>query len=681
MNPYGTTVKPTANNPENTGIPVKLPTGETIQLPLTAVKPYIADVTRFSQSRLGMIDLNPNGRPSYDDLGKMVNNPRVLGPLAHNYSADGTEFAPGAFSDIMWASLQHIDSLIQKKVVANPRFWHDRIPRGQFQLHNGVVHQSRIFRAGLEKYAGLDEWEPIDPVPSIDNDPCKFPKHDAYTYAFDQMAWSGMRASWGSRPICSNTFRYIEDAAQQLALVLEVGMERGVQMQEVFNRDTYLSKATDFGRSYVMTKNFRGLGSPRYFYDPFVKFGAVPSAANKIADQKLVDKAFIVVDASKEIEPVNWSVLDKVHELLKLRCPDAALGTSEGEPYFGLMVNSEDVDNSIEGDEKMYREWLEAKPLALIQKYDLSPKAFRRWAIVSDGNQLRFKIKHFIESYDSDKFGGVGAELDGKPVYIACAVDPFIPDPVNKGINGGPLPIENMDYIEAELAIAPVFMNDVLTNLFETGDVNLGNETHFGAYPALNGRWGWKLSPMSDDDPFQQTGKFYGLFAIHQKPEPRIRDVISFLYRRCKETIRARCPIESKRVNPDAEVTTHVVAGTENARFRTQATALGDVVIAKGATFDVLLAKGQGPLYVGEDRTLKVGTTEISVKVVDVTAYPYVTVANKGADIGWDDADSDSSYESGETGVLAELFDLAGSAVKGGIAYLAGKKLANAQLV
>lgn len=679
MNPYGTVVKP-AGNPTNSGVPVTLPTGETIKLPLTAVQPYIADVTRFSQSRLGMIDINPAGRPVYDDMGKLVNNPRELGPIAKNYSADGLSFAPGAFSDIMWASLQHIDSLIEKKVVANPRFWHDRIPRGQFQLHNGVVHQSRIFRAGLEKYAGLDEWEPIDPVPSIGNDPCKFPKHDAYTYAFDQMAWSGMRASWGSRPICSNTFRYIEDAAQQLALVLEVGMERGVQMQEVFNRDTYLSKATDFGRSYVMTKDFRGLGSPRYFYDPFVKFGASPSAANKIANQALVDKAFIVIDASKEIEPVNWSVLDKVHELLKLRCPDAAIGSAEGEPYFGLMVNSEDIDKSVEGDEKMYREWLEGKPLALIQKYNLSPKAFRRWAIVSDGNQLRFKIKHFIDSYDSDQFGGVGAELDGKPVYIAVAVDPFIPDPVNKGINGGPLPIENIDYIEAELAIAPVFMNDVLTNLFETGDVDLGNGTHFGAYPALNGRWGWKLTPASDDDPFQQTGKFYGLFAIHQKPEPRIRDVISFLYRRCKETIRARCPIEHKRVNPDADVTTHLVAQTTDIRFRTTATKLSDVVVGKGTTFDVLLKKGQGPLSIGESRTLNVGGGSVTVKVVDVTSQPYVTLANTGSDIAWGDTDSDSSYDSSDTGMLGVLFDLSKSYVKGGIAYLKGKELTSASL-
>lgn len=669
-NPYGTSASSMAGDiPANSdrftsGETVTLPlaNGETIQLPLTAVQPYVADVTRLNSSRLGMIDLNPTRRDPAT-VG------RTLGPIAQNY--DGNVAAGKPFGDmlgfnhVMWTMIQHIDPLIEKKLVANPRFWHDRIPRGQFQLNNGAVHQSRIFRAGLQKYAGLDEWEPIDPVPSLTNDPCRFPKHGTYTYGWDQLAWSGMRSAWGSDPICSNAFRYLSDAAQQLALILEVGMERGVQMQETFNRDTYLSKATDFGRSYVMTRNFRGTGSPRYFYDPFVKFGDTGSSATKTADKAYVDRAFIVVDASEEIEPVNWTVLDKVHELLKLRCLDAAIGSDAGEPMFGLMINSEDVDASIESDERMYREWLEAKPLALIHKYNLSPKAFRRWAIVSDQNQIRFKIKHWIKSYDPETFGGVAAELSGKPVFIAVAVDPFIEDPVNKGINGGPLPIENIEYIDAELAIAPVFMNDVLTNLFETGQVSLGSGTHFGAYPALNGQWGWVLSPQTEADPFQQTGKFYGLFAIHQKPEPRVRDVISFLYRRCKETLRARCPIENKRINPDATSTTYGVSGTGDYDTAVAGDTAADVKFQAGTTFDIVLAKGSGTLFVGEEKSLAVGGTDLcDVTVVDVTSMPYVTVATR---MELDNTD------------LASLFTVTYDATSK-TATLKGKKLANASL-
>ena len=193
-------------------------------------------------------------------------------------------------------------------------------------------------------------------------------------------------------------------------------------------------------------------------------------------------------------------------------------------------------------------------------------------------------------------------------------------------MNGGPIPAENEDYVDAELAIAPVFMNNVLTNLFETqGTVNLGSGTHFGAFPALNGQWGWVLNPKTEDNPFEQIGKFYGLFLIHQKPEDRVRDTISFLYRRCKETIRAKCPIENKRVNPDAEKTTAGVTSTV-----VELKGLAAAEIAAGETFDVVLGKGYGPLYIGEKRVLKAGgdgSAAVNVRVVDVTQLPYATVA------------------------------------------------------
>jgi hypothetical protein len=608
----------TADTPQTVG------PGTVYNSPLfqTGTVPPVADVTRTEQARFGMFDLNPARR------GAAVG--RTLGPIAENYEygADGTATKMLGFNHVMWQLLSCIDPLVEKKLVDNPRFWHDRIPRGQFQLHDGLVHQSRIFRAGLQKYYGLDEWERIDPVPSISNDPCAFPKHGSYTYGWDQLAWSGMRAAWGSDPICSNAFRYLKDAAQQLGLILEVGMEQGIQMQEVFNRDTYLSKPTDFGRSYVMTCDFHGTTgdkSPRYYYDPFVKFATTADKDTKTASTKYVDRAFIVIDANTEIEPINWRVLDKVHELLKLRCRDAAIASDGGEPRFGLMVNTEDVEASIEGDDQMYKEWLEGRTIA-ISKYNLSPRLFRRWAIVSDSNQARFKIKHYFDKYESAEFGGVGAALEGKPVYIAVAVDPFVEDPVHKGINGGPLPVENEEYIDAEIAIAPVFMNDVLTNLFETeGTVNLGSGTHFGAYPALNGKWGWVQSPQTERDPFQQTGKFYGLFAIHQKPEPRVRDVISFVYRRCKETLRAKCPIENIRINKDANVKEAKVKLTED---YSKTFASGETAkVESGSVIDLCLEKGFGPMYIGESRTLKVGEVEIPVKVVDVTTIPYISVA------------------------------------------------------
>lgn len=636
----------------NDGTRAVLPDGNAvpgINAPLTGVNPYIADVTRTDQARRGLIDINPSRRTEQGVFSR-----GELGPLPEMYRFGGSNeanligpYGQGradkmlGFQTAIWASLESVDPLIEKKVMMLPRFWHDRIPRGVFELHNGLVKQRRFFRGSLYKTVGLDEWEAIDPVPTLSNDPCRFPKHSSVDYAWDQLAWSGMRRAWGSHPICANAFRYIQDAAEQIAVELEAGMEQGVRIQETFNRDFYVLQSVNFGRSYVMSHLAYGQDeAPRYFFDPFVKFAAHGDAsigaANKTADASLVmgkdghPHAFVVIDASVEIEPVNWTSLDRIHEMLKLRCPDAAIGNEDGEPVFGLMINNDDVVKSVEANEHMYREWLEAKPQSLIDDYKLKFKSFRNWGIVSDPTQLRFKIVRSISSYDPAPYGGVGAELAGKEVFIAVAVEPQVADKKRKGINGGDIPVENIDYVNAELAIAPVFMNNVFTNEFETqGQVNLKNGMTFGAFPALNGQWGWIKGPQTEADPFQQTGKFYGLFLIHPRPEPRVYDTMSFIYRRCKESIRARCPVESPRYNPDAANV------GKDATLKEAATKDGKAIsgtnkVGVGDTFEIVLDKGYGPLAIGDVRYL--GDTK--VVVVDVTSAPWFTVANaSGAEL------------------------------------------------
>ena len=608
-----------------------------IEKPITRVNPYIADVTRTEQARLGLIDPNPQRRQENGVFSR-----GDLGPLPHMYDyhlrgldANGDPVAQKmlGFQTAIWASLQTVDPLIEKKVMRLPRFWHDRIPRGVFELGNGAVRQRRFFRGSLYKTVGLDNWEPIDPVPSISNDPCRFPKHSSVDYAWDQLAWSGMRAAWGSHPICANAFRYIKDAAEQIAIELEAGMEVGVHMQETFNRDFFVLQSVNFGRSYIMSQKTRGQeNAPRYFFDPFVKFGATSNAATKTVNADLVrgsdghPHAFIVMDASVEVEPLNWTSLDSIHEMLALRCRDAAIATENGEPVFGIMVNNIDVMKSVEGDDRVYREWLEAKPQQLIDDYKVTFKTYRNWGIVSDPTQLRFKIKRHIAQYDPDVYGGVGEELRGKEVFIAIAVEPQVAEKKRKGINGGDIPCENFEYVNAELAIAPVFMNNVFTNEFETqGQVNLKNNMTFGAFPSLNGQWGWVRGPQTEADPFQQTGKFYGLFLLHPRPEARVYDTMSFVYRRCKESLRAKCPVENPRFNPDA------------AKRGEAANLAEDITVEKkieqGETLDIALAKGYGPLAIGDKRVLSVtakgadSATDVEVVVVDVTMAPYFTVA------------------------------------------------------
>lgn len=595
-----------------------------------------------TNARFGVIDTNPTNRPLTG-----------LSPVTMPLTAAGYPDMTKGWNQAMIGVTQHFEPFIQKKVLENPRFWHDRIPRGAFQMFNGAVHETRVFRGGLQIYSGLQTWQTIDPTPSATNNPADMPKFSTFNYGVEALAWRGMRAGWGSEPISIDQFKYIDDAATQLKWILEVGVERGISMQEVFNRDFYIYNTVNMNRSFVMTSGSNGadgFGNARYFYNPFCKLtsdgeplksdssNANAAGSAGYAQTSLVldptlkqPRPFIVVDATNEIEPANFDMLDRVRESLTIRCPECAVGRDGSVPMFALMVNSDDIDNVIRGDTASYDEWRRGDPKTLIQHYGMQLKSYRRWVIVSDANQLRFKIIRYVPAgswttAEALKYGNVGLELadTGKPVYIAVAVDPLIPSPIRTGINGGPIPVDNPEYVTAELAIAPVFMNRSFTNLYEPSVTTLGSGTYFGPAPALNGTWGWK-NIITEKNPFGRIGNFYGLYAIHPKPDVNVFNVISFVYRRCKEALRARAPLENKWMNPDYGTATTVSVQAGVVANSTEA-ALAS--IAAGTTVDLTLAtQPRLALAVGAQvaLTLKDATT-VTCVVLDQTAWPVIKV-------------------------------------------------------
>ena len=501
-------------------------------------------------------------------------------PIQHNYGGWGASYyGPvarvdntvigndpnnGGFNQLLLNLPPTFEKLIQQEVLARPRFWHDRIPRGAFKLFNGTTGETNIFRGALYKFAGLDEWQDIDPVPTTTNNPCASGSYDTIKYGWERLMWSGKKAYWGSDPICLDALKFSVRVQEQLAMILSAGAEYGIQMQEVWNRDMFIYQSVLFGRSFVMSTDFYGpTDSPRYFYDPFVKFEALTTGTTKdktvnTTDAK-VSKPFVVIDATTEIEPLNFDVLDQVRESLKIRCPGAAVSRGNGEPQFALAVSSDDVERYIRGNEEERRYWIEHDPGALIQHYGFAPNTFRRWIITNDGNQLRFKVAARLDSYDPAVYGGVGAELAGTPVIIAEYVPPQVESKVRVGIGGSPIPEDNPDYYRAELAIAPIFMNQVFTNLFVPTVSTLGSGTYFGPVTGLNGKWGW-TNFRDSTNPEGNVGKFFGKFEIVPRPETHVFHCTSFLYRRCTVPLRSLCPVDNARINPDHP--DHVPAGT-----------------------------------------------------------------------------------------------------------------------
>ena len=524
----------------------------------TAFRPTAAGINSYQSGVYG----SDNANFSTFSMGTPIQHNRggwgatYYGPVARvDNTIIGDAANNGGFNQLLLNLPPMFPQLIQKEVLVRPRFWHDRIPRGAFQLFNGTTGETNIFRGALYKCAGLDEWEDINPVPSLTNNPCGSGQYDTIKYGWERLQWSGKKAYWGSDPICLDSLKFSPKVQEQLAMILSAGADYGIQMQEVWNRDMFIYQSVVFGRSFVMSTDFYGpTDSPRYFYDPFVKFGADGDANGKVADKSVVgSKPFILVDAASmnQIEPLNFDVLDQVRESLKIRCPTAAVSRGAGEPMFALAVSADDVERYIRGNEEERRYWIENDPAALIQHYGFAPSTFKRWIITNDGNQLRFKVKGVVK-YDAAKFGGVGSDYfaAGQDVLLAVAVDPQIPSKTRVGIGGSPIPEDNPDYYRAELAIAPIFMNQVFTNLFVPTVSTLGSGTYFGPVTGLNGKWGW-TNFRDSTNPEGNVGKFFGKFEIVPRPETHVFHCTSFLYRRCTQPLRSLCPSENVRVNPD----------------------------------------------------------------------------------------------------------------------------------
>lgn len=547
------------------------------------------------------------------------------------------------FNQIMMQQAENFDPFIQISLISQPRFWHDRIPRGAFPNFEGAEKETRIFRGGLTEYAGIGAWKAIDPNPTTLNNPCATGPYATMKYAWERLQWSGFSRRWGSDPICSESLRFVNQATQQLAWILQAGAEYGISIQEVWNRDWLLKTSVDHDRSFVMTTSYVGnTSAPRFYYEPRCTFhddsaaAAAAAAANGIGAMPypvLADTGitgpFIVFKQGIEVEPLNFDVLDALHESLDVRCPASAIGNDGGRPVYGLPISALDFERYIKGNDYEIANWRESRSEKLITGYDLGVKTHRAFAIMNDGNQLRFRIVKRIASYNATNYAGVGADLNGQPVYIAQYVPPRIDGRL--GENGVAIPEDNPAYFAAELAVMPIMMNDVFTNLFGTPLTTLGSGTYFGPQAGLNGKWSWVNIPGEHNEE-GTIGNFRGKFEIFPKPETSVVHSTSFLYRRCSESIHSRAPVDNANIDPESATGAIVVnsavgsgadATADTASFLvTLASKIKDGAPGSAVT---LAFTGEGavtnPTFTGYLlKTASAPTYTISVSVPDIVA-------------------------------------------------------------
>lgn len=453
------------------------------------------------------------------------------------------------FNQVMMKLVEVFEPFTQQSLLAHPRFWLNVIPRGAFPNFNGYQHETRVFRGGLMHMAGLSGWTAIDPVPSATNNPCVGGGYTTPEYAWERLQWSGFERRWGSDPICLNQLRYIQQAREQLAWILQVGAEYGISLQEVWNRDYLIHLANSASRTYIMTREYVGNSSaPRFYYNPFATFG---TTAGDVHPSTGVTGPFIVFQQGVEIEPLNFDTLDALHEELSVSCPGNAL-KGGSDLTFGLAASRFDFERYLKANPEEYKNWRETRSEQLIEGLPMGVKEHRGWAMPMDGNQLRFKIVRFIDNYDSDLFYGVGSDLDGLNVVVAQYVPPQVAGRV--GENSQQIPEFNPEYLTADLAVVPTLQKNIFTNLMGTPLQDLGSQTYFGPQFGLNGQWSWVNIPDVTTNPEGLIGNFAGKFEIFPKPD--VNGAVfatSMLYRRCAEPIRAKAPIDCALLNPDAD--------------------------------------------------------------------------------------------------------------------------------
>lgn len=370
-------------------------------------------------------------------------------------------------------------------------------------------------------------------------------------------------------------------------------------------------------------------------------YGQYHAVAAEVTDPSTGEAMpFALVDAGPEnaaepIEPVNFDMLERLTDELQQRCPEAAVGSDGDAPIFAITVKHDDIDKLIRATPIEWDAWRRAEPQALISHYGISKaKTYRRWAIVNDANQLRFKPIRYIPKYSeavAKNYGCVGwrdgddTGLQNRAVYVCVVVNPKMLSEKRRGTNGYKVPVPNPEYFRAPLALATVFIRDTFINRLEGQAPSLGNGTDFGPLPPCNGQWGFLNIQDKLTNPFRTTGNFYGLLRTHVKPTRYTQDSCCFIYARDVQAFKAFTQAENRIINPDYSGAEQNVAVNKIEDFGATMTAGTAIDVELASTPHVSLTQGS-KVKIGKLASGSVTGAQEFV-VLNAGLWPTVTLA------------------------------------------------------
>lgn len=441
---------------------------------------------------------------------------------------------------------EHFDPFLMKHELDNPAVWRDRLPKGTFELFNGASQKTNIFRGTLGPQQGLNTWTPIEPSrkpagADAGFDYCSY-SPQTYSWGIESVTFSGLRTSWRSPVFCVNDLKFVDQAAEQLGMIVKAGSRVTDDTKEVFNRENYVKAAVDAGKAVVMAE-----GAIDFIDNSNYRFSYNPNQVDASGNTYLTFPSALL----PKVSALNWSLLDVIRTYLADEAPAAAIGSDSGMPVYGLMLDLMDFERMVYRDNELREDFRFARPQQLISGFNMGFKVYRGFALMHDPRQMRFRI----------------TSNNGTNVTATRVV----PRRATRAGTVGYIPETNPDYIQAELAIGVVFMNDVIQVLVPPNVRTLGNGMVFGPAPGFNGEWTWINEYDKVENPLREVGYFFARFEYFVKPLIYSNVATVFLYRRCPQVLSTPCAIDesSDAVSSNVGVAVDAVAGDVDATNKT----------------------------------------------------------------------------------------------------------------
>lgn len=454
---------------------------------------------------------------------------------------------------------EHFDQFLLDWQMRHPMVWRDRIPIGQFPLYSGYSQKSYVFRGTLGPQAGLSDWAQVEPsrkASGTDNgfDRCTYTPQ-TYTWAYDQIDFSGLTTSWRSPVFCVNDLKYLDKAQQQLGMIVKAGAEITDQVKETFNRESYLKQAADNNKFTILAEgngvDFIDNTTFRVTYNPFTK--------DSDGDTYITMNA----TAFAAISTLNFTMMDMIRQYLGDQCPDAAMSNEGGMPVFGAMLDILDFEKFVLVDASLREDFRNAIPARLIEGFNMGFRTYRGWMLIHDQRQARFTVKSTSTT-----------TIVAKRVLPRRATRPGVV---------GLVPECNPAYLTAELGTLIVFLNNVIQILVPAPVDSLGTGMTFGPAPDFNGQWAWLNILDPDSNPLGENGYFFSRYEYYVKALEYAQNAMVFLYRRCPQVIRTGCMIEEQTEAKTGAIAMSVAptAAGFSATNRTVTLTLADIMAAR----------------------------------------------------------------------------------------------------